>query len=421
MSVYYVSSSGNDANDGLTPKTAWKTIGKINKSIFGGDEVRLCCGDIFYGRIVPPEGSDPNHPTTFTSYGEGEKPVVSQYILPKIGAWENHEKNIYKLDVRDTEKFDGNHLSANSNAGFFKVDGEFKYKKRFLAEELSENWDFYCDKRYIYVYLDKSPDALSTDIKIAPDVRSMEFATNLKVTNIIFQGTGGHGISGVSQNAYISDCEFREIGGSRLGGIERKGAFNRIRYGNGIEAWANSRNVTVENCMFSDIYDAAITMQGSHVQTSWENCFFRHNVIQNCTQAFEIWSNGDIPNTGFINCRFEDNICINCGYGWGYDARTNKGVAAPLLIYGLGCPMTDITVRRNIISKVRESLIFKAGGYSEIPESYKIYDNIILYDKNRPLVARDASVNISFEEKAYDNKLRRDNRVYDVKEYTPEI
>lgn len=40
--AYYVSSSGNDANNGLTPATAWKTIGKVNgKKLSGGDVVYL--------------------------------------------------------------------------------------------------------------------------------------------------------------------------------------------------------------------------------------------------------------------------------------------------------------------------------------------------------------------------------------------
>ena len=422
--IYYVSNFGCDTNDGLTPKTPWKTINKINKSISGGDEVRFCCNDIFYGRIVPPEGPDSEHPTILTSYGEGKKPVISQYMLPKKGAWEKHGENIYRLDIRKRENFDGNHLSANSNAGFFKVDGEFRYAKKFLLEELFENWDFYCDEHYIYVYLDKSPDKASENIQIAPDVRSVEFCTNLRITNLVFRGTGAHGISGTSQNAYIADCEFLEIGGSRLDSIECKGKLNRVRYGNGVEAWTNSRNITVERCLFADIYDVAITMQGGDVLTSWENCFFRHNVIKNCTQAFEIWSRGDVPGTGFINCFFEDNICIDCGYGWGHDARDNKGVAAPLLIYGLGCPTTDVTVRRNIISKVRYGVIFKSGGYTQIPETYKIYDNTIIYDNSIPFVARISSKDVAYEKDAdyisFIEKLYRDNRIYNISEYKSE-
>lgn len=415
MSIYYVSNAGIDTNDGLTPETAWQTIGKINESIVGGDEVRLRCGDTFYGRVTPPAGIDPEHPTTFTSYGEGKKPTISQYMLPKKGSWEKHDENIYKLDALDTTKYDGNTLSGNSNAGFIKVDGEFKYKKCFLMEELKDNWDFYCDDQYVYVYLDKSPDEASDDIKIACNVRSMGFTAHLKVTNIIFRGSGGHGISGITGGAYIADCEFRELGGSRLGGLERNGKFNRTRYGNGVEAWGNSHDVTVERCKFSDIYDVAITMQGPCTERNWENCIFRENVIWNCVQAFEIWSSGERPDSGFVNCYFENNVCIDSGYCWGYDARPNKGVSTPLLIYGLGCPLCEITVRGNVISRGREGIIFKSGGYANIPETYKIYDNIILLEEGRPLVQGGNLEDPEYV--AFEKKLRENNSVYGIDTY----
>ena len=80
MSIYYVSNSGLDTNDGLTPETAWQSVAKVNESIAGGDEIRFRCGDTFYGRVQAKPGT-PDKFTTFTSYGEGVKPVMSQYKL----------------------------------------------------------------------------------------------------------------------------------------------------------------------------------------------------------------------------------------------------------------------------------------------------------------------------------------------------
>ena len=54
MSTYYVSESGCDNNDGLTPQTPWKTIKKVNTDITGGDVVHFKCGDTFFGQILPP-------------------------------------------------------------------------------------------------------------------------------------------------------------------------------------------------------------------------------------------------------------------------------------------------------------------------------------------------------------------------------
>ena len=35
------------------------------------------------------------------------------------------------------------------------------------------------------------------------------------------------------------------------------------------------------------------------------------------------------------NCSFLRNRCVDTGYCWGYDARPNKEVAAPLLAYAM--------------------------------------------------------------------------------------
>jgi len=385
MSIYYVSANGCDTADGLTPETAWKSIEKINSTIAGGDEVRFRCGDTFYGRITPPAGPDTEHPTTLTSYGEGEKPTISQYKKPKAGTWELHEEGVYKLDLNDPEKVDGN-KEPNPNVGFMKVSGVFCYRKKFRYEELQEQWDFYCDEQYVYVKSDKCPCEYSDEILIACNIRCIAFTKNLKVCGLIIRGSGGHGISGVTVGAYIADCEFHELGGSRLGGLERNGKFNTTRYGNGVECWSNSSDVTVERCKFSEIYDVAITMQGTNVVKNWENMYFRNNIMWNCVQFFEIWSSGDQPDTGFVNCYFENNTCIDAGYCWGYNARPNKQVSTPLLVYGLQCPLCDITVRNNVFSGSRLATVFKSGGAAVMPKDYKIYNNTIIRPKGQPMI-----------------------------------
>ena len=48
--TYYVSNSGDDNNDGLTPKTAWKNPERLNKTwLYPGDGVLFKRGDLFRG------------------------------------------------------------------------------------------------------------------------------------------------------------------------------------------------------------------------------------------------------------------------------------------------------------------------------------------------------------------------------------
>ena len=77
INVRYVAADGNDANDGLTPATAWRTIAKLNSGLPSGGAALLRCGDVFYGMIEVKGGIDSAHRTVITSYGNGPKPVIS--------------------------------------------------------------------------------------------------------------------------------------------------------------------------------------------------------------------------------------------------------------------------------------------------------------------------------------------------------
>ena len=415
MSIYYLAAHGCDTNDGLSPEAPFKTIKQLSKVLAGGDVVRFHCGDTFYGRIATPAGPDKDHPTTFESYGEGAKPVISQYRTAKCGAFEKHEDGVYKLELSNQDKINEEVDILDTNVGFIKVSGEIKYRKKFRYEDMAEQWDFYCDDKYVYIKLEECPCKYSDDIKFAVGLRMLAFANNLRVTDIVFRGGGAHGISGVVKGAYIANCEFHELGGSRLGGLERNGKFNTTRYGNGVECWSNSYDVTVENCKFSEIYDVAITMQGTNVEVNWNNIHFRNNVIWKCVQAFEIWSSGDKPDTGFTNCSFENNVCIDSGFGWGYDARPNKHVTAHLLLYGLQCPLCDITVTGNVFSTARENTIFKSGGIAAFPKDYKIFGNTIIRPAGQDIIRKESASDEDMA--AFEKMIAENNNVYDMVVY----
>jgi hypothetical protein len=382
MAIYFISSNGSDLNDGLSQNTPWNTIEKVNQTISGGDTVCFRRGDTFFGLITPPRNNTSLFPTTYTSYGEGPKPIVSQYKTVLPDSWEDYGNNVWRLNLKNASKFTGNVTELDTNVGFLKIDGRIMPRNTFSLENLDQTWDFCCDDQYVYVKAEVSPSFLAKDIKLTCNINCMRFADNLLVENIIFKGTGAHGISGTVHNATIRGCEFHEIGGSILPTYHAP----NIRYGNGIECWTDSSDVLVEHCHFSGIYDVALTMQGSGVKKGWTNISFKNNVIWNCQQAFEIWSKGKFPDTGFKNCVFENNVCIDSGYCWGYDVRPNKDCSCHLLMYGLECPICDITIRNNTFYRARVTPIFKSGGPSFIPDSYIITDNVFYVEPHQNIV-----------------------------------
>jgi hypothetical protein len=95
--TYYLSTSGNDNNDGLSVNTAWQSINKLNSvTLANNDTVLFKRGQTFRGQI-----SSNKFPTGihFSAYGTGNKPIIAGSI--KINHWQvsNFNPHIYQADV----------------------------------------------------------------------------------------------------------------------------------------------------------------------------------------------------------------------------------------------------------------------------------------------------------------------------------
>ena len=75
--TFYVdASAGDDANNGLAPPEAWKTLDRVNAAdLKPGDTVRFKCDEQWRGSLVPVSGEE-GSPVTYTSYGSGPKPLL---------------------------------------------------------------------------------------------------------------------------------------------------------------------------------------------------------------------------------------------------------------------------------------------------------------------------------------------------------
>ncbi len=82
---YYISSSGNDSNDGSI-EHPWLTLEKVSAAaandnnggyIQPGDSILFRAGDTFVGRLMIQRSGAANIPIVISSYGSGEKPIIS--------------------------------------------------------------------------------------------------------------------------------------------------------------------------------------------------------------------------------------------------------------------------------------------------------------------------------------------------------
>lgn len=94
---YYISSSGRDSNNGLSPATPWQTITKLNVSfsiIQPGDSILFKRGDRFFGAIVVAVSGKEDSPIVFSAYGKGHNPVITGFAT--IRGWKNLNGNIWE-------------------------------------------------------------------------------------------------------------------------------------------------------------------------------------------------------------------------------------------------------------------------------------------------------------------------------------
>lgn len=374
--VRYVSADGDDANDGLTEKTAWRTVPRLAKGLPAGGEGRLRRGDTYYcGRLFFRSGLDAEHRTKLTAWGEGPAPVLSAYMIPSNdpSVWKPAGEHLWSYVPTADKGLRGNTTVVNGNIGFLKIGDRIWARKFFKVGQLARQWDFYDDHTTLTVWSERNPAEMAKDIRLAPNMRVITFVNHLEVRGIDVRGTGGHGASGSGCDLRFIDCGFHEIGGSHLAG---HGA-GVSRYGNGIECWANSKDVLVKGCRISEVYDVAFTMQGPSPKFSWENIHVVDCTISNCTQAIEIWIKRSAPGIGFRNCSFERNLCVNTSRSWGYETRPDKAGGTPLLLYNMETDTCDLLIKDNRFVNSQGALICFWRGLGTLPAGYRIVDNVI--------------------------------------------
>jgi hypothetical protein len=73
--TYYVSPTGNDNADGLTPATAWASLGKVNAATFSpGSQILFARGGEWHDQLSASSSGTVQDPIVYGAYGSGAKP-----------------------------------------------------------------------------------------------------------------------------------------------------------------------------------------------------------------------------------------------------------------------------------------------------------------------------------------------------------
>lgn len=382
VKTYYVAADGTgkdgtDINDPIS-------LDVLNtKKIKTGDTILFKSGDTFFGSVEPQIYYTNDKGIIFSSYGTGDLPTISayKYVDQK---WEKYHDNIYRMDILDETNYSGyNKQNPYAfNIGFIEDDnGKKYYRKKQSLDQLNEQYDFYSDgERYIYLKSNQDPYEELGGVKLAVNIKLFMLGSNMDISNLRLSVTGGHALQALNtpaNNVRISNCVIEDIGGSYLNPKYEK------RYGNGIEFYSSdAENVEITNTIIRNVYDVGFTIQGEI--GSGKNVLVHDNVFVNNAQDSEIWEGPEAG--GVTNYQFYNNISINQGRGWGYDARPDQDASAHILFYEYYPKTADIQFHDNYIYNPLRV-------YSVKPSMQKFFaDNFVKSDNNTYYMADDARI-----------------------------
>ena len=362
--AYYVSNDGDDANDGKSPASAWKSLARVTETVLcEGDGVFFRRGDLFRGFINAQAG------VTYAAYGEGEKPKLYGWdkSLADEALWELYdaEHHIWKLreKILDCGTLVFNEGEAHSRKlipsyrnGKF-VCREDEDRDFDMASEMTKDLDIVCFYTEVmnttpskgedfpvpeigfhslgdlYLRCDAgNPAKVYSFIEALPKRNMFRVGKshNVTIDNLCIKYVGAHAIGGGAsclEGLHVTNCEIGWIGGSiqNYYGIDpnypqgRRGSVTR--YGNGVEIYGGCKDYLVQNCYIYQVYDAGITHQVSTRGKFRALTGIRYldNVVEYCVYSIEYFlekQDGDTES-------YMDDIVIAgnslrfSGYGWG--------------------------------------------------------------------------------------------------------
>ena len=345
---YYFSSSGDDANN-CSEAAPCQTLDKANAlALSPGDQVLFNRGDTFRGQLRPQSGSSEGY-ITYGAYGIGDKPALLGSVDRSASTnWTDNTGNVWYTDGITTT--DVGNIVFDHGA---QPCGVKKWNLADLATQGDYYWDTTTNR--LYLYSTSNPGDLYSSIECAINRYVIHEGQQSYVVydELAIRYGASHAIGGSTvHHIVIRNCDISYIGGA-LQYYKTDGT--PVRYGNGIELWDNAHDILVENCKIWEIYDTALTAQGSDESTQY-NITFRNNTAWNCEMMLETWLK---PDTSLLrNILVERNTFVNAGAGWGHNQRPNGSQAAALR-FGLSSAVPGtITVRNNVLSGTTDYLLF---------------------------------------------------------------
>lgn len=284
--TYYVdATAGNDANDGLTEATAWKSFTKVNATTFNpGDQILFKRGETWTGELMPKGSGIAGAPIVIASYGNEAdgKPIIMpgpDRVLPYFNVATdvlrnkkiNNTISFYNQEhweIRDLELYDPNFETNKPTYGYQMKDSDvYRRAINLMAEDAGDLYGFTIDNVTMHGFRGpnsnrgKSSGGVIITILSDPDNAANRVPTgihDITVTNCEMYNLGRSGFNFSSPWTTRYDVE-----------DDVWGLFGYAGYGD----WYPCRNIYIANNILHDIDGDGILIDGC------EDVLVEHNVV----------------------------------------------------------------------------------------------------------------------------------------------
>jgi len=368
--VYYVSNTGSDAANGLTPGTAWQYLSKVNGFTFNAnDSILLKSGDSWNEQLLPPRSN-----LYFGSYGTGAKPMLTGF--QSLSGWTN-SGNVWSSTftnsvryqntvlIADTMRTKGRYpntswLTYSSFSGKNQIIGSLTGTPNYTGGEIvlrTRNWVI--DKSFITSQsggtINFSPDAwyniesgwgyFIQNIESVLDVQNEWCYDSLnKIIKVYSASQPVAKGSSIDTLIYLSSKDYITIAGLQIQGANlaavQLNSSNHITFencdfrNNGADVFkgkVSSNNFTVDNCTMYDQWNGVVFLDYNSTPDLGEHDYatITNNVVKrtgtgegmgksaiDAYQAITIYgdhstiSKNTIDTTGYIPIRFFGDTSI---------------------------------------------------------------------------------------------------------------
>lgn len=296
-----------------------------------------------------PRSGQARAPITYGAYGTGAKPaLLGSVAMDSPADWQPMEDGLW------VSRGPNGRLSVDVGNIIFDRGAACGVKKWDQAS-LAEPGGYFYDPNGKRVLLrwDGNPAESHESIELALKnyIINQSGRQHVIYEDLALRYGAAHGIGGSGvRSIIVRRCDVSYVGG---GHQHTRADGHPVRYGNGIEFWSSARDCLVEDCRLWEIYDAALTNQGSGTNVQ-ENITYRNNVIWNCEYSFEYWNRDESSRTH--NIVFEHNTCRDAGFGWAHGQRPDRN-GRHLMFYNNTAQTSGMIVRYNIFSNATDSCL----------------------------------------------------------------